>query len=197
MLSTGRDSSILSARLENHQPPMTDEALIQSTLNGDDHAFAELVTRHKGKVFGIASRFADGSHQLDDMAQEIFVRAWRNLRKFRGDAPFEHWLSRIAVHTCYDFLRKKQRTPDSVPLDERDGEIPANTGSRASEARERLDFAMRKLSPEERLVITLTALEEKSVSEVAALTGWSEANVKVRNFRARQALKKILETSHE
>ena len=176
---------------------MTDEALIQSTLDGDDRAFAELVGRHKGKVFGIASRFAADSHQLDDMAQEIFLRAWRNLRKFRADAPFEHWLSRIAVHTCYDFLRKKKRAGNLVPLDERDAGISDDTNRNAVEARETLDFAMRKLSPEERLVITLTALEEKSVNEVAALTGWSEANVKVRNFRARQALKKILETTHE
>ena len=176
---------------------MTDEALIHSTLAGDDASFAELVRRHKGKVFGIASRFATDSHHLDDLAQEIFVRAWRNLGKFRADAPFEHWLSRIAIRACYDFLRKKQRASNLVPLDENTGDVPAETNRNAAEARDTLDFAMRKLSPEERLVITLTGLDGKSVAEVAALTGWSEANVKVRNFRARQALKKILETANE
>lgn len=176
---------------------MTDEQLIQSTLAGDEDSFAELVRRHKTKVFGIASRFASGGNQFDDIAQEIFIRAWRNLSKFRADAPFEHWISRIAVHTCYDFLRKKQRGGNLVPLDSHNDEMPDASDRSAAEARERLDFAMRKLSPEDRLVITLTALEEKSVAEVAQLTGWSESNVKVRNFRARQALKKILETTHE
>jgi RNA polymerase sigma-70 factor (ECF subfamily) len=176
---------------------MTDEALIQSTLAGDEESFAELVRRYKGKVFGIASRFATDSHLLDDIAQEIFVRAWRNLGKFRADAPFEHWVSRIAIHACYDFLRKKQRSGHVVPLDEGAADVPSETNRSAADARDTLDFAMRKLSPEDRLVITLTGLDGKSVSEVAALTGWSEANVKVRNFRARQALKKILETAHE
>jgi RNA polymerase sigma-70 factor (ECF subfamily) len=176
---------------------MTDEALIRSTLAGDDQSFAELVRRHKGKVFGIASRFANDSHNLDDIAQEIFIRVWRNLAKFRADAPFEHWLARIAVHACYDFLRKKQRAGNLVPLEERDGDLPDGSNRDAAEARETLEFAMRKLSPEERLVITLTGLEGKSVSEVAQLTGWSETNVKVRNFRARQTLKKILEKTHE
>jgi len=188
---------MLCARLPAPQPQMTDETLIRSTLDGDDMAFAELVGRYKGKVFGIASRFANDSHQLDDIAQEIFIRVWRHLGKFRADAPFEHWLSRIAVHACCDFLRKKQRLGIVVPLDERTAEVPDGADRSAIDARERLDFAMRKLSPEERLVITLMAFEEKSVGEVAALTGWSETNVKVRNFRARQALKKILETTHE
>jgi len=178
---------------------MTDEELIRSALNGGDASFAELVQRHKGKIFGMAARFVSDAHQLDDIAQEIFIRAWRNLAKFRADAPFEHWLSRIATRACYDFLRGKQRRGNLVPLDDqRDSEIPAEAdSSSAADAREILVHAMQKLSPEERLVITLTELEEKSVREVAALTGWSESNVKVRAFRARQTLKKILEPTYE
>lgn len=178
---------------------MTDEELIRSALDGGDASFAELVARHKGKVFGMAARFTSDAHQLDDIAQEIFIRVWRNLAKFRADAPFEHWLSRITTRACYDFLRGRQRRGNLVPLDDqRDSEIPfAADSEAAADAREILARAMQKLSPEERLVITLTELEEKSVREVAELTGWSESNVKVRAFRARQTLKKILETNHE
>src|SRR2546425_9038665 len=96
----------------------TDARLIQSTLAGDDEAFAELVRRHKRKVFGIAARFARNDHELDDICQEIFVKAYRNLGKFRGDAPFEHWVSRISVRTCYDFLRKERWARQSVPVDD-------------------------------------------------------------------------------
>src|SRR5258707_11788889 len=78
----------------------TDECLIQSTLAGDDEAFAELVRRHKRKVFGIAARFARNDHELDDICQEIFVKAYQKLKSYRGEAPFEHWVSRIALHAC-------------------------------------------------------------------------------------------------
>jgi len=172
-----------------------DERLIQSTLAGDDEAFAELVRRHKRKVFGIATRFARNDHELDDICQEIFVKAYRNLKSFRGDAPFEHWVSRIAVHACYDFLRKTRHDRENVPLDGIEIGVRDNVGAR--DASDLLQWAMARLSADERLVITLLELEEKSVRETAQLTGWGESNVKVRAFRARQALKRILETCHE
>lgn len=173
----------------------TDELLIQSTLAGDDEAFAELVRRHKRKIFGIAARFARNDHELDDICQEIFVKAYQKLKSFRGEAPFEHWVSRIAVHVCYDFLRKTRRDRDNVPLDAIEISVTDNVSPR--DAAEILQWALPRLSVDERLVITLLELEEKSVRETAELTGWSESNVKVRAFRARQALKKILEISHE
>ena len=174
---------------------LPDERLIQSTLAGDDEAFAELVRRYKRKVFGIATRFARNDHELDDICQEIFVKAYQKLKSFRGEAPFEHWVSRIAVHACYDFLRATRRDRENVPLDGIEIGVPDNVG--AARASEVLQWAMAKLSADERLVITLLELEERSVRETAALTGWSESNVKVRAFRARQALKKILEANHE
>ena len=172
-----------------------DERLIQSTLAGDDEAFAELVRRHKRKVFATAARFARNDHELDDICQEIFVKAYQKLNSFRGEAPFEHWVSRIAVHTCYDFLRNTRRDRENVSLDGVEIGAPDNVSAR--DAAEVLQWAMARLSADERLVITLLELEEKSVRETAELTGWSESNVKVRAYRARQALKKILETSHE
>ncbi|HWB60481.1 MAG TPA: sigma-70 family RNA polymerase sigma factor, partial [Chthoniobacteraceae bacterium] len=119
---------------------MTDEELIQSALHGGEGSFAELVQRYKGRIFGMAARFTNDVHQLDDLAQEVFIRAWRNLGKFRADAPFEHWLSRIATHACYDFLRGKQRRGHIVPLDEqRDLDVPsAGDPSAAADARELL-----------------------------------------------------------
>jgi RNA polymerase sigma-70 factor, ECF subfamily len=178
----------------------TDEDLVTATLEGDDEAFAELVRRHKRRVFATAARFARDDHQLDDLCQDIFIRAFRNLAKFRHDAPFEHWLARLTTSACYDFLRKERKrraqlSLDAAELETKDFTVEAAIA--AGQTRELLEFAMRKLPPQERLIVTLCELEEMSIRDVAELTGWSESNVKVRAFRARQNLKKILELSHE
>ncbi len=177
-----------------------DARLAGQAANGDEGAFAELVRRHKRRVFGTASRFARDDHQLDDIAQEVFLRAFKNLSQFRGDAPFEHWLARITVSACYDFLRKERRVREQVSLDgaawdARDDSVQAAID--AGRAREVVEWALRRMPPDEQLILTLCELEERPVREVAELTGWSESNVKVRAFRARQNLKKLLETSHE
>ncbi len=180
--------------------PPNDEALVAASLDGDEDAFAELVVRHKRRVFATAARFARDDHQLDDIAQEVFVRAFRHLGKFRAEAPFAHWLARITVSACYDFLRKERRVREQVSLDAAVLEMPdrqIDATVAAGRARELLDYALRRLTPEERLIITLAELEERPMREIAELTGWSESNVKVRAFRARQNLKRILETSHE
>jgi RNA polymerase sigma-70 factor (ECF subfamily) len=178
----------------------TDEALVAATLGGDEGAFAELVGRHKKRVFGTASRFARDTHQLDDLAQEIFLRAFRHLGKFRGDAPFEHWLARLAVSACYDFLRRERRVREQTSLDALAIEFhdPAPDAERsATAAREVLGHAMRQLSADEQLILTLCELEERSIRETSQLTGWSEANVKVRGFRARERLRKILKQTDD
>ncbi len=177
-----------------------DHALVRATLAGDDSAFAEIMRRHKGRVFGTCSRFARDAHQLDDLCQEVFLRAWRRLRTFRGDAPLEHWLARLTVTACYDFLRREKRHRghlelDGSPLEFRDTSVDAAIAT--GRARDLLDWAMRKLSAEEKLVLTLLEIEERTVRDIAALTGWSEGNVKVRAFRARAKLREIIERSHE
>ena len=172
-----------------------DERLVAAALSGDDEAFAVLVSRHKRRVFGIAARFARNAQELDDLAQDIFIRAYKSLSGFRGDAPFEHWISRIAVRKCYDLLRRRRREAVFVPLE---GLQPVSRDTfEAEHSREVLQFALGRMKAAERLVITLLELEEKSVREVSGLTGWSESNVKVRAHRARQALKRILEESNE
>jgi len=173
-----------------------DERLINAALLGDDEAFAELVRKYKQKVFRLAARFVKDDDELDDICQEAFIKAYQNLDRFRGDAPFEHWLTKIAVNVCYDMLRKESRKRNVISLDSVEfaiGEYQRVEPSDGQEAWRILKSAMSKLKPEDRLVITLLNLEEKSVREIAALTGWSEANVKVRAFRARKELKRILE----
>jgi RNA polymerase sigma-70 factor (ECF subfamily) len=179
---------------------ISDERLITATLAGDDDAFARLVGRYKRRVFSLAARFARDGDDLEDIGQEVFIKAYENLKSFRREGPFEHWLVRIAVRACYDFLRKHRREKSHTYLDDLTFELRDHSHEARQAAREAYEFlawGMSGLRPEERLVITLLELEEKSVKETAELTGWSEANVKVRAFRARQALKKILEKKDE
>ena len=175
-----------------------DEQLVEAALAGNDDAFAELASRHKSRVFGIASRFAQNAAELDDICQEVFVQAYFKLRQYRRDSPFEHWLLRITTHKCYDHLRKRRRAAPSISVDVmlESGYEPAAPDCAAPHPDlERLHAALAELSPKERLVITLLELEDRSVQEIASLTGWSAGNVKVRAFRARATLRKIMETT--
>ncbi len=177
------------------EAPKTDERLVKTALSGDDEAFTELVRRYKKRVFNIVAKFVRNSYELDDISQEVFIKVYQNLDKYRADAPFEHWVSKIAVNACYDALRKQARRKDDVPLDDVAFSLgdPAPEGQSGNEAWMILRPALAALEPEDRLVITLLNLEEKSVREISELTGWSEAKVKVRAFRARKELRKILE----
>ncbi len=181
------------------QESFDDDALVAAARAHDDAAFAELVRRHKSRVFGLASRFARGAHELEDLCQEIFIQAYRKLDGFRGESPFEHWLTRIAVRKCYDLLRRTRRersaniTLESAHEVVEDGS--ARRDAQAREAREVVHRALAMLSPDERLVLTLLELEDQPVREIAAATGWSEANVRTRACRARTALKEILQRS--
>ncbi|HEY3347705.1 MAG TPA: RNA polymerase sigma factor [Nitrospirota bacterium] len=171
-----------------------DGRLVNATLSGDDEAFAELVRRYKRKVMSTASRLV-GYDELDDVCQDIFMKVYGNLAGYRADAPFEHWLMRITVRSCYDVLRKLKRERLNIPLDEIDFSLSgpeSENSAQALLAKDLLGRAMKGLKPDERLVVTLLELEEHTVKEVSELTGWSEANVKVRAFRARKALKQIL-----
>ncbi|HYA86256.1 MAG TPA: RNA polymerase sigma factor [Nitrospirota bacterium] len=173
----------------------SDDHLVKATLSGDDEAFTELVRRHKRRVFTIVARFVKNNYELDDVCQETFIKVYQNLGTYRGDAPFEHWVSKIAVNACYDALRRQRRRGNEVPLEDVDFALsgPAHEKSPGDAAWEILRRALTKLRPEDRMVITLLNLEEKSLREISALTGWSETNVKVRAFRARKELKKLLE----
>jgi len=172
-----------------------DADLVRAVIAGDDEAFAELVRRHKGAILRSAARFARNHAELEDLGQETFLRAYRDLRSFRGEAPFGHWLSRITVRVCYDALRNRRREEKDVSLDALAAPVAdpsTENGPSAQQARLILDRAMSRLKPEDRLVITLFELEDRSVREVAEMTGWSETLVKVRAFRARAALKRSI-----
>src|SRR3954466_8029009 len=87
----------------------TDSDLIAAVLKGDTASFEPLIAKYQPRVFATARRYARRDSEVEDIVQEVFLKAFQKLASFRGEAPFEHWLMRLAVRTCYDFLRGHQR----------------------------------------------------------------------------------------
>lgn len=181
----------------------SDTELIAAVRKGEVEKFETLITRYQPRVFATARRYARREDEIQDIVQEVFIKAFQKLDSFRAEAPFEHWLMRMAVRTCYDFLRSHQRNRETTLTDLSDPEVdwlerfaasPEDNSKNTDAARALIERVMAQLSPEARLVITLLEIEDRSVKEIAQLTGWSVPLVKVRAFRARAQMKKILET---
>ena len=179
----------------------TELDLVHRAQRGDEAAFAALADRYRDRVFGTASRFARGRHELEDLAQDIFLKVWKGLGSYREDAPFEHWFMRITVRTCYDFLRKHRRRRESeilvdeTPVPRLPDHVTTEDRTRARrEAWEVVQQLLDTLPEKDRLVVTLVDLERRSIKEASELTGWSESNVKVRAFRARRRMREAYES---
>ena len=179
----------------------TDAELIAAVLQGSTASFEPLVKKYSPRLFGTARRYARREDEVNDIVQEIWMKAFQKLSSFRGDAPFDHWLMRLAVRTCYDFLRAHKRNREFHFTDlteaedgwlERFAADPDNAPEDAAAAKQLVDRALEQLSPPARMVLTLLEIEDRSVKEIAQLTGWSMPLVKVRAFRARAELKKVL-----
>ena len=181
------------------QPP--DAELIAKVLQGDAASFEPLVKKYLPRVFATARRYARRESEIEDIVQEIWMKAFQKLHSFRGEAPFEHWLMRLAVRTCYDFLRGHQRNRETSFSELSEPETdwldhfvanPDSAPENAAAARQLVQRLLEQLPPPARLVITLLEIEERSVKEISKITGWSVPLVKVRAFRARAEMRKIL-----
>jgi RNA polymerase sigma-70 factor (ECF subfamily) len=185
----------------------TDDALVTATCAGDEAAFEQLFERHRRRVARIASRFFARPEQIEEIIQESFTKAYLALHSFAGAhaASFSAWLAQITVNACYDELRRMQRRPEQQLGELNDAEAHAlstqlqrTTNASASDvesalvARDLAGKLLARLAPDDRLVLTLLDAEGLSVAEIAQLTGWSGAKVKVRAHRARAHLRRIL-----
>jgi RNA polymerase sigma-70 factor (ECF subfamily) len=139
----------------------------------------------------------------EDLAQDIFLKMFTRLAQYQGNVPFPHWVSRIAVTTCIDQLRAQKRRPEFrwADLSENEAEVLSNvmtderdvTPGDALAARELVHKLLDQLKPDDRLVIQLLDLEQKTIAEISGLTGWNQTLVKVRAFRARRKLQKLFQ----
>lgn len=178
---------------------------VRRVLEGDVEAFAAIVNAHQKLIAADLARRLP-AQDVQEVAQDVFVRAFRALPSYRREAPFRIWMLRIARYAAMDFWRKKYRRRsllfselDEAGLNhvetaqqERLAEQAVDRDARAA-AREWLETALRRLSPDDRAVITLVELEERSMADAARRLGCGLAAVKVRAFRARRRLKTVLE----
>src|SRR5271168_452942 len=183
-----------------------DDELIAAVLAGETAEFAELTARYRDKVERLCKRFFADSEVVRDLSQESFIRAFTGLSSYRAEMPFNGWLRAIVANVCYDELRRRQRRPEELVADfaapERTWVQLVNEASpeeivdAAEQSRQAHDLAHRlldSLRPEDRTVMILKESEDRSVSEIAEIMGWSEAKVKIRAFRARRSMRREAE----
>ncbi len=181
-----------------------DAEIVRQVVAGDTDAFEFLLKRYEQLISAIVKKHVPEDH-IEDTLQDVFMRMYKSLPSWRGSHNFKHWVSAIAVRTCSDFWRDHYRSrefPVSSLTDQHQEWIDTATADISSqsfqerakqkEAREILDWALDRLGADDRIVLELVYLEGLSVKEAAALLGWSTTNVKVRLFRSRRKLHKLL-----
>jgi RNA polymerase sigma-70 factor (ECF subfamily) len=183
--------------------------LVRASVGGDENAFAALVRRYQGRVFRLAGRFFRQPQDVEEVAQETFLRAWLKLGTYSARAPFEHWLTRLCLRCAYDRLRRPAAREarrghgplsSSVAAPVAAGGAPGDRPEEALEApaadptaRLEVERLLALLAPADRFLLVLLEAEGWSVAEIAERLGWSRVNVKVRAHRARQRLRRVLE----
>jgi len=193
------DNSGHAPTRESERP---DAELAERARDGDEPAFEELFLRHRRRVALIAARFFRERHQIEEVVQESFTKAFFALGEFtnRRDASFAAWLARISFNACYDELRRQKRRPEGALSELTEEEAVglrgrlregADAESRAV-SRDLAAKLLARLSPEDRLVLVMLDVEGLSVAEIASLNGWTASKVKVRAHRARAHLRRVL-----
>ncbi len=182
----------------------TDDELVAAAGAGDEAGFEQLFERHRRKVARIAGRFFSQREQIEEIVQDTFTKAYFALNTYHGthEASFRAWLTQIAVNSCYDQLRRARRRPEQAAADFTDSQMHEFAGrlraespdvERALVSRDLAQKLLERLSPEDRLVLTLLDVEGFSVAEIAEMTKWSVSKVKVCAHRARAHLRRIMQ----
>jgi RNA polymerase sigma-70 factor (ECF subfamily) len=178
---------------------LTDQQLVERVQRGDKRAFDLLVLKYQHKIFGLVSRYLRDSDEIQDVAQEAFIKAYRALPRFRGDSAFYTWLYRIAINTAKNHLMSKSRRPPTSDIDVedaqyfdgdsplRDIENPENA-LYGEELKQVVNQAMNKLPEDLRTAVTLREFEGLSYEDIADVMECPVGTVRSRIFRAREAI---------
>ncbi len=187
------------------EPQQREARLIQQVQEGNQQAFEALLKMHDRQVFALIGGFLRRRQDVEDLAQEVFLKAYLAIGRFRPGAPFAPWLRRIAVNACYDQLRRIRRRPEVAIADlvERESDfIPrllekghltaGGEGEDRVVARDLAERILATLSTKDRLAITLREVQGFEVAEIASALGCTRPAAKVRLFRARRAMQAAL-----
>jgi RNA polymerase sigma factor (sigma-70 family) len=175
---------------------------IEQVLEGKTNAFSYIVDQHKNKAFNLAFRICGNHEEAEELAQDSFLKAYRALRSFKMKSSFATWFYRIVYNTTISHVRLKRKgvlSLEDFPADATDF-IGTNTNEEEAEKEYRnslVNFALQKITEEERGLISLYYYEEMSTDEIADVTGISKSNIKVKLFRARQKMQEIIEKAEK
>jgi RNA polymerase sigma-70 factor (ECF subfamily) len=179
--------------------------LIQRAKGGDDAAFNQVVSAYRKRIFGTVARLIGRPEDVEDVAQEVFLRLYHSLDQLRTPEVFEPWLYRLTVNASYDYLRKQRRRSESRMADLSEEQVMMadaaaggknNTDEqRRKQARELVDSLLGSVSAEDRILLLLKEVEGRSIKELEQIYGVKENALKVRLFRARQRVLKAFENS--
>jgi RNA polymerase sigma-70 factor, ECF subfamily len=178
-------------------------ALVAAARQHDESAAREIVRRLYPLVLKLVRAHRPRRAAEEDLCQMILIKVFQKLDQFSGNVPLEHWVSRIAINTCLNQIQAERVRPEirRADLSEEEVAVVDNLAVSAEELRPDRSYAARdlverllaRLKPAERLIIDLLYLQERSVAEIQAVTGWGPSLVKVRAFRARQKLQRQLD----
>jgi RNA polymerase sigma factor (sigma-70 family) len=175
-----------------------DRYYIEQILAGNNNSFSYIVERHKNQAYNLAFRISGNHEEAEELAQDSFLKAYRSLKTFKMKSSFATWLYRIVYNTSISHVRIKKKgvlSLEDFPADATDF-IGTNTSEEEAEQEYRnslVNFAMQKISEEERGLISLYYYEEMTTDEISEVTGVSKSNVKVKLFRARQKMLEIID----
>lgn len=174
-----------------------DEYYIQQTLKGKVNAYAFLVEKYTHMVFTLTIRIVKNREEAEEVAQDVFVKAYKNLKNFKGDSKFSTWIYKIAYYASLDVLKlnKRQIRPENI-----DTFKERNTGNtddslkflHDKERKQIINDALFKLSEDERVIVTLYYFEELQIKEISKVVDLSEDNIKIKLFRSRKKLAGLL-----
>lgn len=182
----------------------SDQQLVERVQAGDKRAFDLLVLKYQHKITAIISRYVRDRHEVQDVAQEAFIKAYRALKNFRGDSQFYTWLYRIAINTAKNYLVSRGRRPPGSDVDIEDAEFysggdalrdldtPENNLFR-DQLQDMVDRVLRELPEDLRTALTLREMEGLSYEDIADIMGCPVGTVRSRIFRAREAVDKVVE----
>ncbi|HNW56328.1 MAG TPA: RNA polymerase sigma factor [Bacteroidales bacterium] len=171
---------------------------IDQVLNGNINAFSYIADRHKDKAFNLAFRICCNREDAEEITQDSFLKAFRSLKSFKRECSFATWLYRIVYNSAISHIRIKKVKILSLE----DFPVEANDFTGISSNEEEADkeylnslvnFALQKISEEERGLISLFHYEEMSIDEISEVTGISKSNIKVKLFRARRKMTEIIQ----
>ena len=179
----------------------TDQYYIEKIIKGDANAFSILVERYQDMVFSITLKMMGSREEAEDVAQETFIKSYRSLSKFKGDARFSTWLYRICYNLCIDKLKARKRWVFTEQVDtiKEEESLSLNTDAFQQlvmkERSELLKNAIAKLKEDDQILITLYYFEELSIKEIGDIVGISPNNVKIKLYRCRTKLVSLLQGS--